>query len=117
MRKIILAVLLAVALPVFAKTADSKDFSMNPDKAFVSSLETLKNLNFEPVVMQSDTGYIFFKTPADQYYLLMVSDNGDNTSNIKIMQTVLKSPLSEIQDLIYTDLNKNLTDTPAKEAE
>ena len=114
MRKIILTLLLAVALPVFAKTADSKDLLMTPDKAFISSLETISRLNFEPVAMQSETGYIFFKTPSNQTYLLTVSDNGDSTSNIKIMQTRLSSPLSEIRDLVYSEMDKKIQESQKK---
>lgn len=114
MKKIILTLLLALTLPVCAKAADSKDFNGTADVVFVKTLDTINKMNCEVAQMQASTGYIFFKNPQNDFYLVMISDNGNNTSNVKLMKVSTKSPLEEVQSSFYSNLEQNMSDTPKK---
>ena len=114
MKKIILTLLLALTLPVCAKAADSKDFNGTADIVFVKTLDAINKMNCEVAQMQASTGYIFFKNPQNDFYLVMISDNGNNTSNVKLMRVSTKSPLEEVQSSFYSNLEQNMSDTPKK---
>lgn len=113
MKKIyILLLILFLGLPVLSKTADSKNFSISADNLFMVTLSSIQKLNYKIVEMQSTSGYILFKTPSNDEYLIMVSNNGNNTANIKISKSKQDSPLADVRNLIFTEIQNNLYNVP-----
>lgn len=113
MKKIyILLLILFLGLPVLSKTADSKNFSISADNLFMVTLSSIQKLNYKIVEMQSTSGYILFKTPMGDEYLIMVSNNGNNTANIKISKSKQDSPLADVRNLIFTEIQNNLYNLP-----
>lgn len=110
----ILLLILFLGLPVLSKTADSKNFSMSQDNLFMVTLSSIQKLNYKIVEMQSSSGYILFKTPMGDEYLIMVSNNGNNTANIKISKSKQDSPLADIRNLIFTEIQNNLYNLPTE---
>lgn len=110
----ILLLILFLGLPVLSKTADSKNFSMSQDNLFMVTLSSINKLNYKIVEMQSTSGYILFKTPMGDEYLIMVSNNGNNTANIKISKSKQDSPLADIRNLIFTEIQNNLYNLPTE---
>ncbi len=110
----ILLLILFLGLPVLSKTADSKNFSMSQDNLFMVTLSSIQKLNYKIVEMQSTSGYILFKTPVGDEYLIMVSNNGNNTANIKISKSKQDSPLADIRNLIFTEIQNNLYNLPTE---
>lgn len=110
----ILLLILFLGLPVLSKTADSKNFSMSQDNLFMVTLSSIQKLNYKIVEMQSTSGYILFKTPMGDEYLIMVSNNGNNTANIKISKSKQDSPLADIRNLIFTEIQNNLYNLPTE---
>ena len=110
----ILLLILFLGLPVLSKTADSKNFSMSQDNLFMVTLSSIQKLNYKIVEMQSTSGYILFKTPMGDEYLIMVSNNGNNTANIKISKSKQDSPLADIRNLIFTEIQNNLYNVPVE---
>lgn len=110
----ILLLILFLGLPVLSKTADSKNFSMSQDNLFMVTLSSIQKLNYKIVEMQSTSGYILFKTPVGDEYLIMVSNNGNNTANIKITKSKQDSPLADIRNLIFTEIQNNLYNVPVE---
>lgn len=110
----ILLLILFLGLPVLSKTADSKNFSMSQDNLFMVTLSSIQKLNYKIVEMQSSSGYILFKTPMGDEYLIMVSNNGNNTANIKISKSKQDSPLADIRNLIFTEIQNNLYNVPVE---
>lgn len=110
----ILLLILFLGLPVLSKTADSKNFSMSADNLFMVTLSSIQKLNYKIVEMQSSSGYILFKTPMGDEYLIMVSNNGNNTANIKISKSKQDSPLADIRNLIFTEIQNNLYNVPVE---
>lgn len=108
----ILLLILFLGLPVLSKTADSKNFSISADNLFMVTLSSIQKLNYKIVEMQSTSGYILFKTPMGDEYLIMVSNNGNNTANIKISKSKQDSPLADIRNLIFTEIQNNLYNVP-----
>lgn len=108
----ILLLILFLGLPVLSKTADSKNFSISADNLFMVTLSSIQKLNYKIVEMQSTSGYILFKTPMGDEYLIMVSNNGNNTANIKITKSKQDSPLADIRNLIFTEIQNNLYNVP-----
>lgn len=108
----ILLLILFLGLPVLSKTADSKNFSISADNLFMVTLSSIQKLNYKIVEMQSTSGYILFKTPSNDEYLIMVSNNGNNTANIKISKSKQDSPLADIRNLIFTEIQNNLYNVP-----
>ena len=108
----ILLLILFLGLPVLSKTADSKNFSMSADNLFMVTLSSIQKLNYKIVEMQSTSGYILFKTPMGDEYLIMISNNGNNTANIKITKSKQDSPLADIRNLIFTEIQNNLYNLP-----
>lgn len=108
----ILLLILFLGLPVLSKTADSKNFSMSQDNLFMVTLSSINKLNYKIVEMQSTSGYILFKTPVGDEYLIMISNNGNNTANIKITKSKQDSPLADIRNLIFTEIQNNLYNVP-----
>ena len=113
MKKVyILLLILFLGLPVLSKTADSKNFSISADNLFMVTLSSIQKLNYKIVEMQSTSGYILFKTPSNDEYLIMVSNNGNNTANIKISKSKQDSPLADVRNLIFTEIQNNLYNVP-----
>lgn len=110
----ILLLILFLGLPVLSKTADSKNFSMSQDNLFMVTLSSIQKLNYKIVEMQSTSGYILFKTPMGDEYLIMVSNNGNNTANIKISKSKQDSPLADVRNLIFTEIQNNLYNLPTE---
>lgn len=110
----ILLLILFLGLPVLSKTADSKNFSISVDNLFMVTLSSIQKLNYKIVEMQSTSGYILFKTPMGDEYLIMVSNNGNNTANIKISKSKQDSPLADIRNLIFTEIQNNLYNVPVE---
>lgn len=110
----ILLLILFLGLPVLSKTADSKNFSMSQDNLFMVTLSSIQKLNYKIVEMQSTSGYILFKTPIGDEYLIMVSNNGNNTANIKISKSKQDSPLADVRNLIFTEIQNNLYNLPTE---
>lgn len=110
----ILLLILFLGLPVLSKTADSKNFSMSQDNLFMVTLSSIQKLNYKIVEMQSTSGYILFQTPMGDEYLIMVSNNGNNTANIKISKSKQDSPLADIRNLIFTEIQNNLYNLPTE---
>lgn len=110
----ILLLILFLGLPVLSKTADSKNFSISADNLFMVTLSSIQKLNYKIVEMQSTSGYILFKTPSNDEYLIMVSNNGNNTANIKISKSKQDSPLADIRNLIFTEIQNNLYNVPTE---
>ena len=108
----ILLLILFLGLPVLSKTADSKNFSISADNLFMVTLSSIQKLNYKIVEMQSTSGYILFKTPSNDEYLIMISNNGNNTANIKISKSKQDSPLADIRNLIFTEIQNNLYNVP-----
>lgn len=108
----ILLLILFLGLPVLSKTADSKNFSISADNLFMVTLSSIQKLNYKIVEMQSTSGYILFKTPSNDEYLIMVSNNGNNTANIKISKSKQDSPLVDVRNLIFTEIQNNLYNLP-----
>ena len=108
----ILLLILFLGLPVLSKTADSKNFSISADNLFMVTLSSIQKLNYKIVEMQSTSGYILFKTPIGDEYLIMVSNNGNNTANIKISKSKQDSPLADVRNLIFTEIQNNLYNLP-----
>lgn len=108
----ILLLILFLGLPVLSKTADSKNFSISADNLFMVTLSSIQKLNYKIVEMQSTSGYILFKTPSNDEYLIMVSNNGNNTANIKISKSKQDSPLADVRNLIFTEIQNNLYNVP-----
>lgn len=108
----ILLLILFLGLPVLSKTADSKNFSISADNLFMVTLSSIQKLNYKIVEMQSTSGYILFKTPMGDEYLIMVSNNGNNTANIKISKSKQDSPLADVRNLIFTEIQNNLYNAP-----
>ena len=108
----ILLLILFLGLPVLSKTADSKNFSISADNLFMVTLSSIQKLNYKIVEMQSTSGYILFKTPSNDEYLIMVSNNGNNTANIKISKSKQDSPLADVRNLIFTEIQNNLYNAP-----
>lgn len=108
----ILLLILFLGLPVLSKTADSKNFSISADNLFMVTLSSIQKLNYKIVEMQSTSGYILFKTPMGDEYLIMISNNGNNTANIKISKSKQDSPLADIRNLIFTEIQNNLYNVP-----
>ncbi len=108
----ILLLILFLGLPVLSKTADSKNFSISADNLFMITLSSIQKLNYKIVEMQSTSGYILFKTPMGDEYLIMVSNNGNNTANIKISKSKQDSPLADVRNLIFTEIQNNLYNVP-----
>lgn len=108
----ILLLILFLGLPVLSKTADSKNFSISADNLFMVTLSSIQKLNYKIVEMQSTSGYILFKTPMGDEYLIMVSNNGNNTANIKISKSKQDSPLADVRNLIFTEIQNNLYNVP-----
>lgn len=110
----ILLLILFLGLPVLSKTADSKNFSISADNLFMVTLSSIQKLNYKIVEMQSTSGYILFKTPMGDEYLIMVSNNGNNTANIKISKSKQDSPLADVRNLIFTEIQNNLYNLPTE---
>lgn len=110
----ILLLILFLGLPVLSKTADSKNFSISADNLFMVTLSSIQKLNYKIVEMQSTSGYILFKTPSNDEYLIMVSNNGNNTANIKISKSKQDSPLADVRNLIFTEIQNNLYNVPTE---
>ena len=110
----ILLLILFLGLPVLSKAADSKNFSMSQVNLFMVTLSSIQKLNYKIVEMQSSSGYILFKTPMGDEYLIMVSNNGNNTANIKISKSKQDSPLADIRNLIFTEIQNNLYNLPTE---
>lgn len=110
----ILLLILFLGLPVLSKTADSKNFSISADNLFMVTLSSIQKLNYKIVEMQSTSGYILFKTPMGDEYLIMVSNNGNNTANIKISKSKQDSPLADVRNLIFTEIQNNLYNVPTE---
>ena len=110
----ILLLILFLGLPVLSKTADSKNFSISADNLFMVTLSSIQKLNYKIVEMQSTSGYILFKTPSNDEYLIMVSNNGNNTANIKISKSKQDSPLADVRNLIFTEIQNNLYNLPTE---
>lgn len=108
----ILLLILFLGLPVLSKTADSKNFSISADNLFMVTLSSIQKLNYKIVEMQSTSGYILFKTPSNDEYLIMISNNGNNTANIKISKSKQDSPLADVRNLIFTEIQNNLYNVP-----
>lgn len=108
----ILLLILFLGLPVLSKTADSKNFSISADNLFMVTLSSIQKLNYKIVEMQSTSGYILFKTPSNDEYLIMVSNNGNNTANIKISKSKQDSPLADVRNLIFAEIQNNLYNLP-----
>lgn len=108
----ILLLILFLGLPVLSKTADSKNFSISADNLFMVTLSSIQKLNYKIVEMQSTSGYILFKTPMGDEYLIMISNNGNNTANIKISKSKQDSPLADVRNLIFTEIQNNLYNVP-----
>lgn len=108
----ILLLILFLGLPVLSKTADSKNFSISADNLFMVTLSSIQKLNYKIVEMQSTSGYILFKTPMGDEYLIMISNNGNNTANIKISKSKQDSPLADVRNLIFTEIQNNLYNLP-----
>ena len=114
MRKLILAVLLCFMLPVCAKTADSKTYPVSTENAFMMSLDTISKLGFNVIEIQANSGYILFKLPAGDEYIVLISENGENNSDIKISKVKPSSHLREIQELFYNTFSENSANIPKR---
>ena len=114
MKKLITTLFLLFILPVCAKTADTKTYPMSTDNAFILSLDAISKLGFSVVEMQANSGYILFKTLSNNEYLIMISENGENNSDIKISKVKNSSPLREIQEIFYNALNENSATLPVR---
>ena len=114
MKKLIIILFLLFMLPACAKTADTKTYPLSTDNAFILSLDTISKLGFSVVEMQANSGYILFKTLSGNEYLIMISENGENNSDIKISKVKNSSPLREIQELFYNTLNENSVNLPIR---
>ena len=114
MRKIILIIFISIMLPVSAKSADSRTFEQSADNIYVMSLNTLKKLNFRVVEMQSASGYILFQATGGAEYLISISENGENSSILKISKVKPASPLREVQELFYNSITEELTNLPKR---
>ncbi len=99
--------------PAFAKNADSKDFQAPVDDIFLISLGVLNNLNYKIEEIQSQSGYILFKTTRGEY-LLWVSENNSSSSNVKIQKAKRNSPLSEVQNAVFQSISDNLNNVPKR---
>lgn len=98
----------------FSKTMDSKNFSISADNAFMITLGALNKLDFTIVEMQAESGYILFRTPSLDEYLIMITTISDVASNIKISRVNQNSPISEIQTAVYGAINNDLYNLPKK---
>lgn len=114
MKKLILILLVCIILPAFSKTADTKTYPVSPENAFMISLDTISKLNFNISEMQANSGYILFKTLSNEEYLIMISENGENNSDIKISKVKSSSPLKDIQELFYTAFEGNISNLPQR---
>lgn len=117
MKKIILTIFCFLFLSttiVFSKNMDSKNYSISADNAFMITLSALNKLNFKIIEMQVESGYILFRTPSLDEYLIMVTTTSDTTSNIKISRIKQSSPLIEIQETVYGAINNDLYNLPKK---
>lgn len=117
MKKIILTIFCFLFLSttiVFSKNMDSKNYSISADNAFMITLSALNKLNFKIIEMQVESGYILFRTPSLDEYLIMVTTTSDTTSNIKISRVKQSSPLIEIQETVYGAINNDLYNLPKK---
>lgn len=112
MKKALIILLLFFTIPVYAKIADSKNFHISADNLFMISLCTLNSLNYKIVEMQSESGYILFKTPAQNEYLMTITKTGSTTSNVKILKLEKSAPFNEIKDAIYIELEKQSPNIP-----
>ncbi len=105
-------ILSALVLPSCALTKDSKNYPVNSDDMYLIAISSINGLNFKIVELQSSSGYILFKTPSDDEYLVMVSDTGDNGSCVKIQKVKNSSPLAEIRQVIFQTLSDNINNIP-----
>ena len=80
----------------------------------MDTLSSLQHLHHKIVELQSTSGYILFKTPMGYDYLIMASNNGNNTANIKISKSKQDSPLADIRNLIFTEIQNNLYNLPTE---
>ena len=98
----------------FARTADSRNFASSADSLYMITLGTLNKLGFNVVEMQAASGYISFKNSSGDEYLIMISENGESSSNLKILKLKNSSPLIEVQDIIYQALNNEIYNAPKR---
>ncbi len=103
----IILILFFMPLYAFSKNANSKNFSKNADDVFMTSLVSIKELNYKILEIQSESGYILFENNSDTY-LLMVFENGENNSIVKIEKVKNSSPLLELQNNLYDKIEQNL---------
>ena len=114
MKKIVLFLMLLITPACFSLTKDSIEFKMSSDDVFIMSLGILSKLNYKIDEIQSKSGYILFKTRENHEYLLMVSENGENSSFVKILKTKQSYPLKEVQQIVFTALGENMQDVIKK---
>lgn len=115
MKKFFSVLLFCLLTPfVCAKTADSKNYALDKETAFVLALSSIDKLNFKIEEVQSSSGYILFKSPSGDEYLLVVSEFNKEISNIKISKVKPSSPLAEIQEIIFTSVTNNLNNLPKR---
>lgn len=114
MKKFLVIFFLMIALPVFSKTADSRNYHISADNMYMIALSGLNNLHYKIVEMQTASGYILFQTQAGNEYLLMVTKTGTTTSNIKIIKVKKGAPLLEVQQAVYGAIEKEAVNIPVE---
>lgn len=114
MRKIILIFLMTIILPVCARSADSKIYETKADETFMTALSAISKLNFDIIEMQANSGYILFQTKSGDAYLIMISEENENNSSVKISKLKNSSPLSEIQSLVFSKMDEETKNIPTR---
>lgn len=114
MRKIISIFVMLIMLPVCARCADSKTYETNANDTFITALSAISKLNFDIVEMQANSGYILFQTKSGNSYLIMISENDENSSSVKISKLKNSSPLSEIQSLVFGKMDEEINNASTR---
>ncbi len=114
MKKIIIFILFILTLNMsYSKAMDSKNFSVSSDELFMVTLSSINSLNYKILEIQSDSGYILFSKGLDEY-LVMISEISSTASNMKIQKLKKSSPLTDIQNSVFSEVSNSLYNLPNK---
>mgnify|MGYP006916222051 CR=1 FL=1 len=109
MKKILILflALFLISPTAISKNANTKNFSRSADEILMNAVVSLAELNYNLLEIQSESGYILFSKGEDEY-LLMIFENGSNSSSVKIEKANNSSSLSEVQTNLYLKMEENL---------
>ncbi len=90
-----------------AFASDTRLFPANIEKVFLASISALSKLNYKIEEIQSESGYILFKTKTGEEYLLMVMENGEK-AGVKISKMKNSTSVENVKETVMAAISSEL---------